>query len=211
MGHNIWMPSFDLERLAWENGFSRVAGVDEVGRGPWAGPVLACAIIFNSRDDQHPLFSDLDDSKKLSKIKREKLAQQIPSFAKIGIGYASVKEIDAFNILRATLVAMGRAIDDLPETPDYILVDGTHLPNTNFEEQSVIRGDSRSFSIAAASVIAKVKRDNLMSELSLECPGYGWETNAGYGTKIHKEALERQGITKHHRKSFSPIRNMLMK
>ena len=106
---------------------------------------------------------------------------------------------------------MGRAIDNLPEIPDYILVDGNYLPKTNFEGLSVIRGDSRSYSIAAASVIAKVKRDKLMAELSLECPGYGWESNAGYGTKIHQEALLRQGITKHHRKSFSPIRNMLIK
>lgn len=205
------MPSFDLEKLAWKGGFSSVAGVDEVGRGPWAGPVLACALIFNNSDDQNLLLSELDDSKKLSKIKRERLAQQLPSFAKIGIGCASVEEIDAFNILRATLVAMGRAIDNLPERPDYILVDGNHLPKTNFEEQSVIRGDSRSYSIAAASIIAKVKRDKLMSELSLEFPGYGWETNAGYGTKMHQKALLRQGITKHHRKSFSPIRNMLIK
>ena len=204
------MLNFDLEKLAWKDGFSSVAGVDEVGRGPWAGPVLACALIFNNSDDQHPIFSELDDSKKLSKTKREKLAQQLPSFAKIGIGCASVKEIDAFNILRATLVAMGRAIDNLPERPDYILVDGNHLPKTNLEEQSVIRGDSRSYSIAAASIIAKVKRDKLMSELSLEFPGYGWETNAGYGTKMHQKALRRQGITKHHRKSFSPIRNMLI-
>ena len=204
------MPSFDLEKVAWNGGFSSVAGLDEVGRGPWAGPVLACALIFNDSDDQNPLFSDLDDSKKLSKIKREKLAQQLPLFAKIGIGCASVEEIDAFNILRATLVAMGRAIDNLPERPDYILVDGNHLPKTNLEEQSVIRGDSRSYSIAAASIIAKVKRDKLMSELSLECPGYGWETNAGYGTKTHQEALLIHGVTKHHRKSFSPIRNMLI-
>ena len=205
------MPNFDLEKLAWKDGFSSVAGVDEVGRGPWAGPVLACALIFNNSDDQHLVFSELDDSKKLSKTKREKLAQQLPSIAKIGIGCASVKEIDALNILKATLVAMGRAIANLPKRPDYILVDGNHLPKTNFEEQSVIRGDSRSYSIAAASVIAKVKRDKLMAELSLECPGYGWETNAGYGTKIHQEALLRQGITKHHRKSFSPIRNILIK
>ena len=205
------MPSFDLEKLAWKGGFSCVAGVDEVGRGPWAGPVLACALIFNNGDDQHPLFSELDDSKKLSKTKREKLAQQLPSFAKIGIGYASVKEIDALNILKATLVAMGRAIDNLPETPDYLLVDGNHLPKTNFEEKCVVRGDSISYSIAAASVIAKVKRDKLMSELSLECPGYGWETNAGYVTKTHQEALLIHGVTKHHRKSFSPIRNMLTK
>ena len=106
---------------------------------------------------------------------------------------------------------MGRAIDNLPETPDYLLVDGSHLPKTNFEEKCVVRGDSISYSIAAASVIAKVKRDKLMSELSLECPGYGWETNAGYGTKTHQEALLIHGVTKHHRKSFSPIRNMLTK
>ena len=121
-----------------------------------------------------------------------------------------MKEIDTLNILKATLVAMCRAIENLPEKADYILVDGNHLPKTNLEEQSVIRGDGkRSYSIAAASVIAKVERDKLMSELSLECPGYGWETNAGYGTKTHQEALLRQGYKISPQKLLS-IRNILV-
>jgi len=195
------MPDFALE-----NAFTgAVAGIDEVGRGPWAGPVVACAVVIH-RDRLSPgLAAALDDSKKLSAERRETLFQQLLSCCDHGLGEASVREIDDLNILQASMLAMRRAFDRLPRSADVALVDGNRAPDLPCPVETVIKGDSRSLSIAAASVIAKVTRDRMMQTLALTFPGYGWETNAGYGTAAHRTGLERQGITEHHRRSFAPI------
>ncbi len=195
------MPTLELEALR----DSPVAGVDEAGRGPWAGPVIAAAVIL----DQSHIPPGIDDSKKLSKSKRQCLAPLIEKSALTGIGAASVAEIDDRNILAATLLAMERAVAALPRAPAFVLVDGNKCPAWNYASTSIIRGDTISLSIAAASIIAKVARDRIMADLAADHPGYGWETNAGYGTKQHRSALLQKGITPHHRRSFAPIRNML--
>lgn len=198
------MPDFSIEA---ELPFRRIAGVDEVGRGPWAGPVFAAAVIL---DPEH-IPQGLNDSKKLSPAKRAKLAKAVHERAQVGIGQASVEEIDEINILRATYLAMRRAFDALPQTPEYALIDGNRIP-TDFpcRAQGVVKGDARSLSIAAASIVAKVARDELMVAISQQFPGYSWETNMGYGTKAHSEGLERLGVTPHHRRSFKPIHNILI-
>ncbi|MEL7465040.1 MAG: ribonuclease HII [Pseudomonadota bacterium] len=182
-----------------------VCGVDEVGRGPWAGPVTACAVIFHSSP---PL--GLNDSKKLTAKRREALVDAIHAAAHVGLAEATVAEIDAVNILRASHLAMVRAIAALPVRPAHALIDGNRLPeDLPCPGTAVIKGDGRSASIAAASIIAKVARDDLMAKLSVEFPHYGWERNAGYGVKAHAEALRAHGVTPHHRRSFKPIHNML--
>ena len=139
------------------------------------------------------------------------LFELLPTCAFIGIGIAEVNEIDSLNILEASLLAMARAISDLPQIPDYVLVDGNKLPQLSCPGEFVVRGDSHSFSIAAASIVAKVSRDKIMSNLAKIHTGYGWERNAGYGTREHKLALEQLGVTKHHRKSYAPIIKILSK
>jgi len=182
-----------------------VAGIDEVGRGPLAGPVVAAAVILDV-GRLPPLLRDrLDDSKALSKKLRETLAAALPDCARIGFGAASVAEIDTLNILGATLLAMRRAVDALGVVPDHALVDGNRPPNLPCPLTCVVKGDSRSLSIAAASVAAKVRRDALMEDLARAHPGYGWERNAGYGTAEHLAALDRLGVTPHHRRSFAPV------
>ena len=203
------MPDFELEELVRSQGHNLVAGVDEAGRGPWAGPVVAGAVILPAEKISTPLRSGLDDSKKLSTAKREQLFNLLPSCAVIGIGFADVDEIDDLNILQASFLAMERALKKLAQKPDYALVDGNKLPNLPCPGECVIKGDSRSLSIAAASVVAKVTRDQIMTHLGELYPGYGWERNAGYGTAEHKSALERLGVTKHHRKSYAPIIKIL--
>lgn len=200
-------PDFSLEQASP----GPVAGIDEVGRGPWAGPVVAAALIFPHRDSlPETLRHGLNDSKTLSAARREALFAELPSCAAIGLGAASVAEIDCFNILQATLRAMARAMAQLErrlETgPSLALVDGTHAPSLSCPVQTVTKGDSKSLSIAAASIVAKVTRDRLMAELGRRYPGFGWERNAGYGTAQHKEGLARLGITPHHRRSFKPIK-----
>ena len=200
-------PDFSLEQASP----GPVAGIDEVGRGPWAGPVVAAAVVFSCRDSLPPILRHgLNDSKTLSPARREVLFAELPACTVIGLGAASVAEIDCFNILQATLRAMARAITQLErqmETgPSLALVDGTHAPPLSCPVRTVIRGDSKSLSIAAASIVAKVTRDRLMVELSHRYPGFGWERNAGYGTAEHKEGLARLGITPHHRRSFKPIK-----
>ncbi len=182
-----------------------VAGVDEAGRGPWAGPVVAAAAILNPAQ----LPAGINDSKKLSAGKREALFGKILSCARTGVGIASVEEIDALNILGATMLAMRRALLALPVMPDIALIDGNRAPDMPCRVETVIGGDARSLSIAAASIIAKVTRDRMMAELAREFPHYGWEKNAGYGTAIHQKGLALHGITAHHRKSFAPIRVLL--
>jgi len=182
-----------------------IIGVDEVGRGPLAGPVISAAIVLN----KEKIPEGINDSKKLSKKKREVINEELISQHKFAIGIASVEEIDKINILQASLLAMKRAVLNLNIKPQSILVDGNKLPDLEYNMYPIIKGDSKSISIAAASIIAKVYRDKLMQDLSLQYPGYYWEKNSGYGTKQHLLALDNLGVTPIHRKSFAPIYNML--
>ncbi len=182
-----------------------VVGIDEVGRGPLAGPVVAAAVILDVARLPAALLRRLDDSKKLSKRLREDLAALLPETAVIGFGEADVAEIDRINILQATLLAMRRAYDALGRAADHALVDGNRPPRLPCPVRCVVGGDGKSLSIAAASVVAKVRRDRLMADLALAHPGFGWERNAGYGTAEHLDALRRLGPTPHHRRSFAPV------
>ena len=200
------MVSTDMPDFSFEQDVpAPVAGIDEAGRGPWAGPVVAAAVIL----DPANFPAGLNDSKKLSARKRESLFNELQNCAQIGVGVASVEEIDDINILQATFLAMQRAVDDLPAKPAYLLVDGNQKPPIDLPLKTITKGDSRSFSIAAASIIAKNHRDSLMRELANTYPDYGWEKNAGYGTAQHRDALNLVGVTPHHRRSFAPIRKIL--
>jgi ribonuclease HII len=208
------MPNLAHERDLAAGAGLPVAGLDEVGRGPWAGPVVACAVLLP--DPLHEtgglppaLYAGLNDSKKLSAAAREALAEALPAAVHHGFGEASVAEIDDLNILQASLLAMRRALAALPVPAAGALVDGNRDPGLRLPTRLIVGGDAASASIAAASVLAKVRRDRLMAELARDHPGYGWETNAGYGTKAHRDGLERLGITPHHRTSFAPIRARL--
>lgn len=199
-------PTFEYEIKARKAGFLAVCGVDEVGRGPLAGPVTAAAVIL---DPEH-IPAGLNDSKTLTAKKREALYDLLMTHADVSIGEASVAEIDTHNILRASHIAMVRAIAGLKTKADYVLIDGNQTPRgLKLKSETLIKGDSLSQSIAAASIVAKVWRDRLMVSLSQQYPHYGWERNAGYGTKEHKEGLKSHGITPHHRRSFAPIHNIL--
>lgn len=199
-------PSYQLELAALKKYSGPIAGVDEAGRGPWAGPVVAAAVIL----DGNNIPAGLDDSKKLNAGKRLELFQAIQASSLVGIGIAEVARIDRDNILQATLWAMAKAVDQLKTAPKYVLVDGNKCPDLNCPAQSVVKGDSRSVSIAAASIIAKVTRDRIMDALSIKHPEFGWQTNKGYGTKQHIFALEAFGITSHHRRSFKPIQKFVV-
>lgn len=181
-----------------------VAGVDEAGRGPWAGPVVAGAVILNGT-----IPKGINDSKKLSVEKREALYEQIRAVAIVGVGIASVEEIDQLNILGATKLAMTRAVEALSPAPKAVLVDGNQPPKWFYITEAVVKGDSKSLSIAAASIIAKVERDRMMRRLHEAHPYYGWAGNAGYGTPEHIRAIAERGITPHHRRSFAPIRKVI--
>jgi ribonuclease HII len=184
----------------------RVCGIDEAGRGPLAGPVVAAAVILD-----HDCFPDgLNDSKKLDEEKRETLYAELVTCAHFGIGIASVEEIDEINILWASMLAMTRALAALPHVPHFALIDGNRLPKQMpCPARAIVGGDGRALSIAAASIIAKVTRDRMMEELARAHPGYGWESNRGYSTPSHFAGLKMYGVTPHHRRSFAPIRNML--
>ncbi len=195
--------SYEAHYLAVNNGL--IAGVDEVGRGPLAGPVMAAAVILN----RECIPDGLNDSKKLTMRSREKLFDRLQECAVIGIGEASVDEIDRLNIRRATHLAMQRAVAALNEKPGFAIVDGNDAPALCCPCDTIVKGDGRSVSIAAASIIAKVTRDRMMMRLHEEFPGYGWQTNMGYGTKAHIEGLNKLGITPRHRKSFAPVYYML--
>ncbi len=199
------MPDFAME----ERVGGPVAGLDEVGRGPWAGPVVACAAVIDRARFPKDLAAQLDDSKNLTAAQREALYPQLIQNTDYAIAEASVTEIDELNILQASLLAMRRAFAGLASTPVAALVDGNRDPGLPCPTELVVKGDSRSLSIAAASVIAKVHRDRLMADLAAAFPGYGWERNAGYGVKTHREALTRLGVTPHHRRSFAPIKVLL--
>ena len=183
-----------------------MAGVDEVGRGPLAGPVTAAAVVL----DAARIPAGLDDSKKLTARKREALWAEIIAVADVSVAHASVAEIDALNILRASHLAMERAVAGLRVQPDHLLIDGNMIPRgLTLPATAVIKGDGRSVSIAAASIVAKICRDRIMVDLAQQHPGYGWETNMGYGSKSHMAALQNLGVTPHHRRSFKPVHNML--
>lgn len=199
------MANYDLETKLRISGKEIIAGIDEVGRGPWAGPVTACAVIL----DPNNIPDGLNDSKVLTAKRREQLFDLIMDSAQVSCVHVEVAEIDLINILQATFRAMERAVSHLP-IPNHILVDGNKLPpNLPSPATAVVKGDAKSVSIAAASIIAKVTRDRLMSDLSEAYPGYGWEKNAGYGTKMHQLGLLNHGVTPHHRRSFKPIHNIL--
>lgn len=200
-------PDFSAESALAEQGARRIAGVDEAGRGPWAGPVVAAAVWL---DPAHAP-DGLNDSKKLSAGARENLFDLLTQLVKageadIGVGIAEIDRIDRDNILRASLWAMSQAVDGLTLPPDHALVDGTQLPQLACPAMAMTKGDGRSVSIAAASIIAKVTRDRIMRALAQDHPGYGWERNMGYGTAEHRAGLARLGVTAHHRRSFRPIR-----
>ena len=199
------MPDFALERAAG----GPVAGIDEAGRGPWAGPVVAAAVILDPATLPRFLAAGLDDSKTLSPARRRELYRGLLECAEIGIGAASVREIEEDNVLGATLTAMGRALAALPRRPSVALVDGNRAPDLPCRVEAVVRGDSLSMSIAAASIVAKVTRDRIMARLSSRYPGFAWERNAGYGTAEHQAALACLGPCVHHRRSFRPIRELL--
>jgi ribonuclease HII len=195
-------PDFTLENAAGVP----VCGIDEAGRGPWAGPVVAAAVIL----DPDVIPDGLDDSKRLTAKRRELLLDELQRVALIGVGQASVAEITSMNILQASFLAMRRAVAALGGVPRLALVDGHLLPpGLPCRGQAVVGGDGLALSIAAASIVAKVTRDRLMVSLAQQFPGYGWETNMGYGTKGHAEALARLGLTPHHRRSWDPVHKML--
>jgi ribonuclease HII len=182
-----------------------VAGIDEVGRGPLAGPVVAAAVILDPADLPAEL-DGLDDSKRLTEAARNRYAAVIRRVARVGIGAASVAEIDRLNILEASLLAMTRAVAALRLIPDAALVDGNRAPRLACPVQTLVGGDRLSLSIAAASVVAKVARDRGMARLARRYAGYGWDRNAGYPTAEHRAALLTHGVTPHHRLSFAPVR-----
>ncbi|MBU6298279.1 MAG: ribonuclease HII [Alphaproteobacteria bacterium] len=200
------MPNYTYESRAQSRFAGLVAGVDEAGRGPLAGPVVASAVIF----ERNRVPKGLDDSKKLSAAVREKLyGLIIENAVAVGVGEASVDEIDILNIRQATHLAMARAVGALDPAPVFALVDGNDAPALPCPCETIIGGDGRSVSIAAASIIAKVTRDRLMAALHETHPLYGWANNKGYGTEEHLLALKRFGATPHHRRSFAPIHNIL--
>ena len=199
-------PDFEFETAALAQGATRVAGVDEVGRGPLAGPVTAAAVVL----DPTNIPAGLNDSKKLTRARREALYETILATASVGVAHATVEEIDCHNILRAAHIAMLRAVAALDPQPDRLLIDGNLIPRgCTVSGVAIVKGDSRCLSIAAASIVAKVIRDRIMVTLAQQHPGYGWETNAGYPSKSHISALQSLGVTPHHRRSFKPVHNIL--
>lgn len=181
-----------------------ICGIDEVGRGPLAGPVMAACVFIPEDKRDLPFWGQITDSKKLSAKKRESLFDLIIGNSQYGIAEASAEEIDALNIHRATLLAMKRAFEKADVAPELALIDGKFCPDISCHAEAVIKGDSKHLEIAAASIIAKVTRDRLMAALHTDHPHYGWNRNAGYGTAEHRAGIEQHGITDHHRKSFAP-------
>ena len=200
------LPNFEFETKLHKQGYQNVAGVDEVGRGPLAGPVYAAAVILGP--GKIPM--GLNDSKKLSAKNRSSVLKSILEYADVSVASASEREIEQINILQASHLAMVRAVAGLKKKPDYVLVDGNLIPqDLGIPTTAMIKGDARSLSIAAASIVAKVKRDLVMSDLAQHYPGYGWEKNAGYPTTEHLKALQDLGVTPHHRRTFKPVHNIL--
>lgn len=193
--------TFELEASELNLGRGPVAGVDEAGRGPWAGPVVAAAVILDAK----AIPDGIADSKALDPEMRESLYHRIRMSAKVGIGIADVDRIDRDNILNATMWAMAEAVAALTDAPRLVLIDGNRAPWLTAETRTIVKGDARCLSIAAASIIAKVTRDRLMIELARDWPTYGFDRHKGYGTREHKAALDRHGVTPMHRRSFRPV------
>lgn len=201
------MPSFVHEEKILSRGHKLLAGVDEAGRGPLAGPVVAAAVIL-----PRVVFAKLDDSKKLSKVGRERLFEEITSHSDVrwSVAMAEVEEIDRLNILNATHLAMKRALEGLPQVPDIALIDGLPVKGLAIPHEALVKGDGLSFSIAAASIIAKVSRDRWMLRIDEEFPVYGFAKHQGYGTRAHLEALRVHGPCRHHRRSFKPVSQLTL-
>lgn len=202
----------EFERQAWKEGHTRLAGVDEVGRGPLAGPVVAVALIFNREfleAEAGGLLSEVDDSKKVPQSRREAIYKFLSSspYVEIGIGSAGPGEIDRLNIANATYVVMGRALQQLTPLPDHALVDGLPVPGLPCSSTAIVQGDGKSLSIAAASIVAKVVRDSIMRQLDDIYPLYGFAKHKGYGTKQHMKALLDHGPSPVHRMTFRPVRD----
>jgi ribonuclease HII len=200
------MPDFSYEMAA---GSGQICGIDEVGRGPWAGPVLAAAVIIDRKRLPPSLAARIDDSKKLTRAQRETIAAELPAYALIGVGVAGVAEIQQLNIYWASLQAMRRAVDALAARPDVALVDGNARPPLPCPVRCIVGGDALSLSIAAASIVAKVTRDSMMRVLADEFPGYGFERHMGYGTADHRTALKDLGPTPQHRMGFPSVQAFL--
>ena len=203
--HSRWSP---LERDLCQADIRLIAGIDEVGRGPLAGPVVACAVVMPPERRRIP---GVADSKRLTAAERTRLAVHIRLRAvAIGLGAASVREIDRLNIYHATVLAMRRALARLGVTPQHVLVDGKPIRTLGVEHTAVVQGDACCYSIACASIIAKVTRDRLMAALGSRYPHYGWARNAGYGTDEHRRALDAAGLSPHHRRSFGPVGQLIL-
>ena len=206
------MPSFRHEKRCAEAGAILIAGIDEVGRGPLAGPVVAAVAVIDRTLAKRRLLRLIDDSKKLTLEEREEAYAAIldSGAVRYAVGEASVEEIDTINILQATFLAMRRALAGMAQAPDIVLIDGNRVPpELGCRAETIVGGDARSYSIAAASIFAKVTRDRYMCRLAEEFPGYGWETNVGYKSPAHFRALKALGPTPHHRRSFAPVRACL--
>ncbi len=202
------MPTLLAERRLWALGYRCIAGLDEAGRGPWAGPVVAAAVVLpHDREDLPDLLAGVNDSKRLTPRQREVLFDRVYEVAVgVGVGEASPEEIDELGIVPATRLAMRRALAALPTRPDYLLLDHITLPDVNLPQESFVRGDARVLSIAAASIVAKVTRDRIMVALDAAYPGYGFAAHKGYGTAAHREALHHLGPSPVHRRSWAPVR-----
>lgn len=201
-------PTCDHERVLRANGAHAIAGVDEVGRGCWAGPVMAAAVVLDTTVYDHPEVLDgIEDSKKLSQQQRESLVAVLqPYIRSAAIGWVSAHDIDCMGIMQATRTAMQQAIFGLSLVPDALLIDAVRFDTWRIAQMNLIHGDARSLSIAAASIIAKVARDRVMTQLEAASPRYGYATHKGYGTALHQKALRRHGPSHHHRHSYAPIR-----
>ncbi len=196
-----------LSPRAFDAGFGvPVCGIDEVGRGPLVGPVVTACAFIPPEKLNHPVWDSVTDSKKLSSQKRDYLYEIIKDQCVFGLAQASAQEIDELNIHHATLLAMKRAFENLGASPSLALIDGKFSPALSCKTHTVVKGDSKSLSIAAASILAKVTRDRMMVDLHQAYPHYGWDTNAGYGTAAHMDGIAKHGITPHHRKSFAPCK-----
>lgn len=194
-------PTFELEAAEHALGSRPIAGVDEAGRGPWAGPVVAAAVIL----DPNKIPANIDDSKALDDESRAYLYNRIMKVAIVAVGIAEVDRIDRDNILGATLWAMAQAIGQLAEIPKLVLVDGNKAPRVAVPTRTIVKGDAKCLSIAAASIIAKVTRDRIMMQLARDYPGYGFERHKGYGTPEHQAAIDKLGVSPMHRRSFKPV------
>jgi ribonuclease HII len=194
-------PTFELEAAERQLGCWPVAGVDEAGRGPWAGPVVAAAVIL----DPDRIPANIDDSKVIDEEGRAFLYNRIVKVAEVGVGIADVTRIDRDNILQATMWAMGEAVAQLATRPRLVLVDGNKSPRLEVPSRAIVKGDAKCLSIAAASIIAKVTRDRIMIAMAREYPGYGFERHKGYGTPEHQMAIDKLGVSPLHRRSFKPV------